>query len=96
MRSYRQGGHAAFEIEFGEAAALSKSLASLKHAHDLWGGIKLYLFVPGRTRQRVDSRIGGGGMVNGAFHEIRKHLSIISIEDYSADLHALWKLLALD
>ncbi len=87
------GAHAVFEIEFGEAAALSKSLASLKHAHDLWGGVKLYLFVPKRNRPRVDSRLG---MVSGAFHEIRKHLTVISTEECSADLRGLWKLLALD
>lgn len=65
---------AAFEIEFGSAQAIAKSLSSLKHAFDL-GTHRLFLILPSR---RVD---GARLRLRGAFHEIAEALTVLPIED---------------
>jgi len=67
---------AAFEVEFGSAQAIAKSLASLKHAFDL-ASQNLYLILPAA---RVD---GAKLRLNGAFHEIAKAIQILPIETMS-------------
>ncbi len=86
------GAHYVFEIEFGEAAALSKSLASLKHAHDRWNS-RLFLIAPEKKRAAIDARLGG--MLAGAFHEIQDHVQVISVEECPTDVRELGRLLKL-
>lgn len=82
-----------FEIEFGTSAAVSKSLASLKHAHDL-GCSKLFLFVPPESLKRVESK-AGLELRQGAFHEIAQELNIIGIEEGLTNHHFLAKKLKI-
>jgi hypothetical protein len=49
---------AAFEIEFGSAQAIAKSLSSLKHAFDL-GTQKLFLILPSDRVDGAKLRFGG-------------------------------------
>lgn len=64
---------AAFEIEFGSAQAIAKSLSSLKHAFDL-GTHKLFLILPSGRVTGAKQRLGG------AFHEIADSISVLPIE----------------
>lgn len=72
------------EIERGPSAALQKSLAGLKHAHDLWPNVNLLIFVP---RGRVEAaKIG----IEGAFHDVAPRMRVYAIEDcIKLDLYAL-------
>lgn len=63
------------EIERGTAAALQKSLASLKHAHDRYPGARLRLIVPKTRISAVELRLGG------MFHEIQGSLQTHAIEE---------------
>lgn len=72
------------EIERGTAAALQKSLASLKHAHDRYPGARLRLIVPKTRISAVELRL------TGMFHEIQGSLQTHSIEDCKdLDIYAL-------
>jgi len=65
---------AAFEIEFGSAQAIAKSLSSLKHAFDL-GTQRLFLILPA-------SRVEGARLrLRGAFHEIAGAIAVLPIEE---------------
>lgn len=81
------GPHAVFEIERGEAAQLTKSLSSLKHAYDK-GCTRLFLIVPERKRVNVEARTGG--LVGGSFHEIQDCLKLVAIENCPRDVYELW------
>lgn len=89
-RHPRAGAHAVFEIEFGESAAIAKSLASLKHAFDLWPA-RLFLFVPEYRLPVVNARVDG--MADGAFHEIKDQLTLHAVESCPNELFELAKLL---
>ncbi len=65
---------AVFEIEFGSAQAIAKSMASLKHAFDL-GTHKLFLILPSGRVDVAKLRL------NGAFHEIAEAINVLPIED---------------
>jgi len=65
---------AAFEIEFGSAQAIAKSLSSLKHAFDL-GTQNLFLILPSGRVNGAKERLGG------AFHEIAESIAVLPIED---------------
>lgn len=65
---------AAFEIEFGSAQAIAKSLASLKHAFDL-GTQNLFLILPSNRVEGAKLRL------RGAFHEIAESISVLPIEN---------------
>lgn len=87
----KNGGAAlVVEIERGTAAALQKSLASLKHAHDRYPGARLRLIVPKSRISAVEVRLGG------MFHEIQNNLKTHSIEECSnIDIYSLAKKLDL-
>ena len=63
-----------FEIELGGSQPITKSLASLKHAHDLWSKADLFMIVPRAKVSSVNARIPG------SFHEIARALKILEIE----------------
>jgi hypothetical protein len=77
---------AVFEIEFGSAQAIAKSLSSLKHAFDL-GAHNLFLILPSSRVDGAKLRLGGTAhklaeaMLGGAFHEIADALTVLPIED---------------
>ncbi len=88
---------AVFEIEFGQSAQLSKSFASLKHAHDLCNPA-LYLIVPEARMTKARTRAGAAELdqiSRGAFHEIREHLHILSVEQCQGGGLALARVLGL-
>jgi hypothetical protein len=64
---------AAFEVEFGSAQAIAKSLASLKHAYDL-AAQNLYLILPSTRVESAKLRL------QGAFHEIAESIRVLPIE----------------
>jgi hypothetical protein len=68
------GASHVFEIERGDSQPITKSLASLKHAHDMWGS-KLYMIVPRANIADVLARL------TGSFHEIEGALTTVAIED---------------
>lgn len=62
-----------FEIEFGSAQAIAKSLSSLKHAFDL-GAQELFLILPSDRVSGASLRLGG------AFHEIARSIRVLPVE----------------
>lgn len=64
---------AVYEVEFGSAQSIAKSMASLKHAFDL-GTNKLFLIVPAKGVDKAKLRL------DGAFHEIAKAIEVLPIE----------------
>lgn len=70
----RAGAWAVFEIEFGQGSSISKSLSSLKHAHDLWPNARLTMIIPEQNRAAVQKKLPG------AFHEIAESLHLVDAE----------------
>ncbi len=84
------GASHVFEIERGGSQSITKSLASLKHAHDMWPGTKLYMIVPRANIADVQARLPG------SFHEIERALRTAAIEDIlKCDLYELAKKLGI-
>lgn len=90
-QEFQSAAHVIFEIEsVAAAAALSKSLASLLHAHHRWRS-HLFLIAPKHRLAAIEDRVGGP--LGGAFHEIKDDVRFISIEECPTDIHELWKLI---
>lgn len=71
--AHRAAPVAVFEIEFGDASGIAKSLSALKHAHDL-SSQRLFLILPQKNIVKATTRVPG------AFHEIQRSLHIHAIE----------------